>query len=130
MYFLLIAWFVVAACFAGIPALYFMMMKKQSLKPWALNIDENYRPSAAILVPVHNEEKTIRLKLENLSRVQYPSEKVETVIVNDASQDKTMAEISKNMADKPSLRIKTFDSNEQRVRVKSISIQWLLTVLS
>jgi cellulose synthase/poly-beta-1,6-N-acetylglucosamine synthase-like glycosyltransferase len=112
MFLILIAWFAVAACFVGVPGLYFIQMKKQSTKPWKLNIDENYNPSVAILVPVHNEEKTIRLKLENLRRVQYPFEKVEIVIVNDASKDETMAEISQYMANNPSLRINTFDSKE------------------
>jgi cellulose synthase/poly-beta-1,6-N-acetylglucosamine synthase-like glycosyltransferase len=53
-------------------------MKKWSTRPWKLDIDENYQPAAAVLVPVHNEEKTIRLILENLSKVKYPVGKIES----------------------------------------------------
>lgn len=109
---IIISWFVIAAVFVGVPGAYYLRMKKQSTKPWKLNIDESYRPSVAILVPVHNEEKTIRLKLENLSKVKYPAEKIETVIVNDASTDNTLAEISQYTTHNKSLRIKVFDSKE------------------
>jgi len=87
-------------------------MKKWSTRPWKLDIDENYQPSVAILVPVHNEEKTIRLKLENLSKVKYPVGKIETVIVNDASTDNTLTEISQYTAHNSSLKINVFDSKE------------------
>lgn len=107
---IIVAWIVVAAVFAGVPSAYYLYMKKRATNPWNLNIDENYQPSAAILVPVHNEEKTIRLKLENLSKVKYPAEKMETVIVNDASTDSTLTEISKYASRSSSLKINVFDS--------------------
>lgn len=109
---IIIAWFIIAAVFVGVPGAYYLQMKKWSTRPWKLGIDENYRPSAAILVPVHNEEKTIRLKLENLSKVKYPVGKIETVIVNDASTDNTLTEISQYTAHNSSLKINVFDSKE------------------
>jgi len=110
---LLISWFIIAAIFVGVPLAYYVQMKKWSTKPWKLDVDENYRPSTAILVPVHNEEKTIRLKLENLSKVKYPAEKVDIVIVNDASTDNTLSEISQFRARNSSLRITVFNSEER-----------------
>ena len=109
---ILVAWFVVAGVFLGVPGIYFLQMKKRSQKPWNLKIDEKYQPSVAILVPVHNEEKTIRLKLANLSRVEYPSEKMEIVVVNDASTDNTINELNHFEAEKSSLKLKVFDSKE------------------
>jgi cellulose synthase/poly-beta-1,6-N-acetylglucosamine synthase-like glycosyltransferase len=120
MDFLLISWFVVAAVFVGVPGFYFIYMKKQSTKPWKLITDKNYCPSIAILVPVHNEEKAIRLKLENLSKIEYPSEKIETVIVNDASEDRTMEEISRYMADH-TLKIHTLDSKERLGKISCLN---------
>ena len=118
---ILIAWFVVAFCFAGLPALYFVYMKNKITKPWNLNIDKNYVPSVAILVPVHNEAMTIRLKLENLRKVQYPFEKIEIIIANDASTDQTMAEISQYKTDNPSLRFSVFDSKEHLGKVNCLN---------
>lgn len=109
---IIIAWFIIAAIFVGVLGAYYLQMKKWSTRPWKLDIDENYQPSVAILVPVHNEEKTIRLKLENLSKVKYPVGKIETVIVNDASTDNTLTEISQYTAHNSSLKINVFDSKE------------------
>ena len=109
---IIIAWFIIAGVFVGIPSAYYLQMKKRSTKPWNLKIDGNYRPSAAILVPVYNEEKTIRLKLENLSKVKYPAEKIEAVIVNDASTDNTMDEMRQYATHNSALRINVFDSKE------------------
>jgi cellulose synthase/poly-beta-1,6-N-acetylglucosamine synthase-like glycosyltransferase len=109
---IIIAWLLIAAVFVGVSGTYYLYMKRRATKPWKLNIDEDYQPSAAILVPVHNEEKTIRLKLQNLSMVKYPVEKIETVIVNDASTDNTLTEISRYAAHNPSLKINVFDSKE------------------
>jgi biofilm PGA synthesis N-glycosyltransferase PgaC len=64
-----------------------------SKKPWNVKIDQAYRPRVAIIVPVHNEEKAIQLKLRNLQRVRYPHDKFEVIIANDASTDRTIAEV-------------------------------------
>jgi glycosyltransferase involved in cell wall biosynthesis len=79
-------------------------------RPWNLIIDEKYRPSIAILVPVHNEEKTIQLKLKNLKKVTYPTQKIETIIVNDASTDNTLEEINAYKANNPGLSISIFSN--------------------
>lgn len=109
---IIIAWLLVAVVFVGVSGMYYLYMKRRATKPWKLNINEDYQPSAAILVPVHNEEKTIHLKLQNLSMVKYPVEKIETIIVNDASTDSTLTKISQYAAHNPSLKINVFDNKE------------------
>ncbi|MEM2146568.1 MAG: glycosyltransferase [Candidatus Jordarchaeaceae archaeon] len=110
---IIIAWLIVAAIFVGAPVAYYLYMKKWSMHPWALNIVKNYQPSVAILVPVHNEEKTIGLKLENLRRVNYPAEKIEIIVINDASTDNTLAKINQFTASNNPLKITVFDSKER-----------------
>jgi cellulose synthase/poly-beta-1,6-N-acetylglucosamine synthase-like glycosyltransferase len=108
---ILIVWFIFVALFVGVPVTYLIQMKKRATKPWKLKTIDNFFPSVAILIPVHNEEKTIRLKLENLRRVEYPAEKMEAVIVNDASTDNTMVEI-RRYTNETSFRLNIFDSKE------------------
>jgi len=47
-------------------------------------------PSLTIVVPAHNEEKNIRSKIENLLAQDYPSGKLEILIGNDGSTDRTV----------------------------------------
>jgi len=56
-------------------------------------MDQDYRPSVAILVPVHNEEKVISAKLKNLAEITYPRDKLEVILIDDASTDETLARV-------------------------------------
>jgi Glycosyltransferases, probably involved in cell wall biogenesis len=107
---LLVAWAAVGAVFFGVPAAYFAYMKKRSASVWNLNLDNGYVPSAAVLIPVHNEEKIIRLKLENIARVAYPTEKIEVIVANDCSTDGTLNEVNSYIAAHPEQKITVYDS--------------------
>lgn len=54
-----------------------------------LKINDNYEPFVSIIVAARNEEKNIRQCLESLAKVDYPEEKIEVIIVDDFSTDKT-----------------------------------------
>ena len=51
--------------------------------------DESHYPSIAVIVPVYNEEKIIRAKLENILALDYPAERREIWIGSDCSIDAT-----------------------------------------
>ena len=46
-------------------------------------------PSLSVIVPAHNEERTIRDKIENLLAQDYPRELVQILVGNDGSTDRT-----------------------------------------
>ena len=46
-------------------------------------------PSLSIIVPAHNEERCIRAKLANLLSQDYPKEKMQILVGDDGSKDKT-----------------------------------------
>jgi cellulose synthase/poly-beta-1,6-N-acetylglucosamine synthase-like glycosyltransferase len=48
-------------------------------------------PTISIIVPAHNEENTILRTIRSLQRVKYPKDKLEIVIVDDGSTDRTYA---------------------------------------
>jgi len=106
------AWGSVCLFFFGVPATYFIYMKRRALAVWNLHLSDGYLPSVAILIPVFNEERIIRLKLENLAKVEYPADRLEIIIVNDSSTDNTLKIVNDYMAANPSLKITIFDSKE------------------
>lgn len=57
--------------------------------------DENYRPFVSILIAAYNEEKNIEEKILNLSKIDYPAEKIEFIIGSDGSSDRTVEIIKK-----------------------------------
>lgn len=46
-------------------------------------------PFVSILVPAHNEEKVIERTVKSLFNLNYPNERMEIIIINDNSSDKT-----------------------------------------
>lgn len=108
--YLLLAWLSVGAVFFGVPLAYFAYMKKHSKVGWNLKVASDYLPSATALIPVHNEEKVIALKLENIAKVTYPTGKLEVVVVNDCSADGTLKEVHKYIATHPEQKITIYDS--------------------
>jgi len=51
--------------------------------------DAAYCPSIAVLVPVYNEERVIKAKLENILALDYPADRLEIWVGSDCSTDRT-----------------------------------------
>jgi cellulose synthase/poly-beta-1,6-N-acetylglucosamine synthase-like glycosyltransferase len=51
--------------------------------------NNDHCPRVAVLIPVYNEEKVIRLKLDNLLALDYPADRFEIWIGSDCSNDAT-----------------------------------------
>lgn len=103
---LLLAFLILLAFFLGAYVLYFAYIRHNVRKPWRIKIDTAYQPKISILIPVRNEEGTIRSKLENIKNVSYPREKMEIVVADDASEDSTLEIVKHFMKENPELKIK------------------------
>lgn len=57
-----------------------------------------FEPKVSVLIPAHNEEAVIGNVLQRLTETTYPKDKMEVIVVNDASTDKT-GEIVDKFAD-------------------------------
>ena len=62
---------------------------KKRQKPHKKNAPEGLQPSFSIIVPVKNEERVMDRLLHSLSNLNYPQNKLEVIIVEDGSTDKT-----------------------------------------
>ncbi|GAB5409023.1 MAG: glycosyltransferase family 2 protein [Balneolaceae bacterium] len=51
-------------------------------------------PTISLIVPAFNEEGWIRNKIENSFELEYPSEKIEIIVVSDGSSDQTASIVS------------------------------------
>lgn len=48
-----------------------------------------FQPSVSIIIPARNEEKVIGRLLQRLAELKYPKSKLEVIVVNDQSEDRT-----------------------------------------
>ncbi len=49
----------------------------------------HFTPSISFIIAAYNEEKSIKAKIENTLKLDYPREKIEIIIVSDCSTDST-----------------------------------------
>lgn len=49
----------------------------------------DHYPGVSILIPAHNEEKTIIATLKSVTELNYPKDKVQILVLDNASEDKT-----------------------------------------
>jgi cellulose synthase/poly-beta-1,6-N-acetylglucosamine synthase-like glycosyltransferase len=72
--------------YLGYP-LFLSFISKISKKAHSLN--NNYTPQVTLLITAYDEEKIIRRKIENSLELDYPKDKVEIIVVDDGSTDRT-----------------------------------------
>jgi len=121
MYVVVVVWLFLAFVFAGAPLIYFLYMRFAKQRLWNLEIHKSHQPKVTILVPMYNEEKTIRLKLENLTKLRYPREKLQILLVNDASTDDTLKEVSSFLKDN-SLNISKVDMASRQGKTRALNL--------
>jgi poly-beta-1,6-N-acetyl-D-glucosamine synthase len=103
---LIFIFLVSSAVFLAVYGGYFFYVRHHAKKPWNITIDKKFQPSISILVPAHNEESVIEKKLNNLSKVSYPKSKIEILVIDDASEDKTVEVVENFIADHTDLNIR------------------------
>jgi cellulose synthase/poly-beta-1,6-N-acetylglucosamine synthase-like glycosyltransferase len=64
-------------------------MKRKSNASWPTKVDYAYKPKVSIIIPTYNEAGVIGYKLDNSSRITYPEDLFEIVIVDSNSSDDT-----------------------------------------
>src|SRR4030042_1637043 len=63
-----------------------------------------YFPKVSILIPAYNEEETLVKTVESAAALNYPKEKLEIMVIDDGSKDKTF-ELAKKLEKKyPNVR--------------------------
>jgi len=66
---------------------------KNHQKPKRVNTAENitFQPTISVLIPAHNEEKVVGRTIQRMTELTYPKDKLQIIIIEDASTDKTGA---------------------------------------
>src|SRR5579884_2151938 len=72
--------------YAGYPALLWLGSHLVRRRPTALIIEW---PTVTLTIPVYNEERNIREKLDDVLELDYPADKLQVLVISDASSDNT-----------------------------------------
>jgi len=110
----MIMWFIFCFLSFGVLGLNFVLMRKAAMKPWRLRIDKHYMPKVCILVPTYNESDVIRFKLENLSKIDYPRNSTQIIVVDSKSVDHTVDVVNDFAKQHPETDIEVLVEEERK----------------
>jgi len=84
-------------------------------------------PYVALLIACYNEEKEITSKLENAAKLDYPSDRLMIVLLNDGSADRTSELIREHISSHPDANIVFHDYSENEGKSATIlkGVTWL-----
>lgn len=89
---------------------------------------EKFSPTVSIIVPAHNEEKTIEKCLNSILNFDYPAEKLKVIVINDRSTDNTLPIIKALQKVYPNLIV--HDRNMKAQPGKSAAIKEVMPFIS
>ena len=90
-------------------------------KPWNIRLDPTYEPSVSILIPVFEEEGIIIRKLDNVAELDYPKEKMELVVVDSVSKDRTVSLVKEWLQKHPEIEGQVICQKERKGMVNALN---------
>ncbi len=102
----IVIWFMIGYQFILTVFGYFNFIKSMKEKQEVDGMTFDY-PSCSILIPAHNEEKVIGKTIEAMMKMNYPKDKLQILVINDGSTDRTK-EIIKSYSELDS-RVEIYD---------------------
>jgi len=112
--FFVMVWLLFGFLSLGPAAFIFCYMKRKSKGSWPTKVDSNYKPRVSILVPTYNESGIILFKLMNLSRLKYPKDLIEVIVVDSNSSDDTIEVVREFSGRESQLNMKILLEKDRR----------------
>ncbi len=81
----------------GYPLLIYVLSRTKSERHKNAELGPAEWPFVIVIIPVHNEERWIRSKIQNTLQIDYPGERIQILIASDGCTDRTV-EIAKEYA--------------------------------
>jgi cellulose synthase/poly-beta-1,6-N-acetylglucosamine synthase-like glycosyltransferase len=117
----LVSWVVLGLVHLGVPLAYFGVMKRlASSRDYGLKMSVEWKPSVSIIVPTYNEGLVIEKKLRNLAEMDYPTEKIEIIVVDSASSDGT-ADQARKVLQELSFRGTVLEETERKGKASGLN---------
>ena len=118
---ILYLWAALLSVFVGSYLLYFGYLRHRAKGSWGFEIDSQFCPSVTVLVPAFNEEKLILSKLKNVKEVSYPKDRMEVILIDDASTDQTLARAEEFVRENPELQVKVLHHAKRQGKAKGLN---------
>lgn len=106
---------------AAVPYVVYLFGMTFGKKPTEIKTGDTANlPDISIVVCAYNEERNIRKKIQSIIECSYPDDKIELIIVNDASRDKT-EEVARDALKNVHIKWEIHTNEKQQGKNKSLN---------
>jgi len=95
----------IASLYFSIFMLLIYFDKREFFKRETSDLEPSNFPTVSVIIPAYNEEANILRTLKSAYEIDYPKNKIEIIVVDDGSKDKTREIISEYIKDKPTCQL-------------------------
>lgn len=106
--------------FAAFYIIYISLMSFQAKKSNNVKMQKIF-PTISLIIPTYNEETTIHKKLNNVKNLNYPKEKLEVILIDSGTKDKTI-QIARNFQqNNPDLLLRLIVEEKRRGKASALN---------
>jgi cellulose synthase/poly-beta-1,6-N-acetylglucosamine synthase-like glycosyltransferase len=102
---------------------YFLLMLHFSRRPSNTRKSKIF-PFVSLVVATFNEENIIQRKLQNTEELDYPKHRLEVIVVDSASSDRTRQIVKEYIANKPLLNVRLLEQQERTGKASALNYAW------
>ena len=119
---LFIFWIAVGSIHLGMPLAYFGVMKRIGKgRGYNLSTKSDRQPTISIIIPTYNEATVIKEKLSNISLSDYPSDRMDVIVVDSGSTDST-ANLARDFFSQSNLKGQVVEEKERSGKSGALNI--------
>ncbi len=108
---------IASAIYYGLEIILFLIALTKD--EWKNPVDDKNLPNVSVVVAARNEEENIERCVKSIAEVDYPKDKLEIIVANDGSTDRT-AEIVQNLQKNiPSLKLLNIETSVSNLKGKA-----------
>lgn len=123
--------YIFAAAVAGFALLHLYLYLGLSKSIGLDDSTSHFLPSVSVIVAGRNEEKNILTCIQSLAKLKYPADKLEIILVNDRSDDRTLKIMQDAASGLPQFKvINSRDSTHSNLRGKANAIDTAIEMSS
>lgn len=114
MFLLILLWVLLFFFSFGLFGINLIFLRRMAKKPWKIRTSKEYKPKISIIVPTYNESCNISFKLHNLTKLAYPKQLTQIVIVDSNSDDGTIHIIKDFVKNNPEFDFTVLSEKERK----------------
>ena len=119
---LFIFWIAVGSIHLCVPLAYFGVMKRIGKgRGYNLSTKSDRQPTICIIIPTYNEATVIKEKLSNISLSDYPSDRMDVIVVDSGSTDST-ANLARDFFSQSNLKGQVVEEKERSGKSGALNI--------